>query len=337
MKFPKGKPIYEDTPSGLINLKELVAWIRMEKFSGVLEGKVSDIKTQILITEGEPRKAFTYKDNTLLLEDDEAIDSFVTDAMMRVSYISLYVLEEEIIKSLLLKLFLNPILKGDLKIFDPSGIIDKCLEKETISHLNLELENNILHFLFYNGKYLGYYNEKDGDFLEDEDKIGLIQNLNSKLGYLNFYNLSLNEFYNIKLTSLKFGEIEKNVDFLLENLVDFMNQLVAQYISIGIYSDKVRKIIEKTFSTQNGLLKDSLIFVDDQFLIKQKVISSWYDLLNIFSNFIKDLNRELIKLWGRKLLEEKYETIYKEFYEKIKNHPELSSLFSYLNPENIIE
>ncbi|MGB9768655.1 MAG: hypothetical protein ACPL08_07085 [Dictyoglomus turgidum] len=162
MKFPKGKPIYEDTPSGLINLKELVAWIRMEKFDGVLEGKISDIRTQILITEGEPRKAFTYKDSELLLQDDEAIDSFVTDAMMRVSYISLYNLEERIIKSILLKLFSNPVLNGDLKIFDPSGIIDKCLEKSNISHLNLILDVNNFHFLFYNGKYLGYYNEKDG-------------------------------------------------------------------------------------------------------------------------------------------------------------------------------
>lgn len=337
MRFPKGKPIYEDTPSGLINLKELVAWIRMEKFNGILEGKVSDIKTQILITEGEPRKAFTYKNNTLILKDEEAIDSFITDAMMRVAYISLYVLEDKLIKSLLLKLFLNPTLNGDLKIFDPSGIIDKCLERENISHLNLEVASNNYHFLFYDGKYLGYYNEIDGNFIEDEDKIGLIQNLNTKLGHLYLYTMSLKEFYTVKLNSLKFGEIEKNADFLLENLVDFLNHLINQYIGIGIYSDKIRKIIERTFSNQNRLLRDTLILTEDQFLIKKSVIGGWHDIINVFGNFVKDLNKEIGKLWGKRLLKEKYGEVYREFYEKIKNHPELSSLLFYLNPENIIE
>lgn len=336
MKFPKGKPIYEDTPSGLINLKELVAWIRMEKFSGVLEGKVSDIKTQILITEGEPRKAFTYKDGELLLQDEEAIDSFVTDAMMRVSFISLYNLEEEIMKSILLKLFSNPILNGELKIFDPTGIIDKCLEKSNVSHLDLILGVNNFHFLFYDGKYLGYYNERDGEFVEDQEKIGLIQDLNSKLGYLYFYNMSIKEFEGFKFPSLKFGEIEKNIDFLIETLIDFLNQLVTGYISTGIYPDKVKKILEKVFLNQNGLMRDSIILAEDQFMIKQNVINSWYEAVNLFANFIKELNKELVRFWGKKLLTERYTEVYKNYYEKIKDHPELSTLFSYLSPENII-
>ncbi len=70
-------------------------------------------------------------------------------------------------------------------------------------------------------------------------------------------------------------------------------------------------------------------------MIRQNVISSWYEAVNLFSEFIKNLNSELIKLWGKKLLNEKYTEVYKSYYEKIKNHPELSNLFSYLSPENI--
>jgi hypothetical protein len=335
MKFPKGKPIYEDTPSALINVKELVAWIHMEKFNGVLEGKVGDITTQILITDGDPRKAFTFTDDTILVQDDEAIETFVTDAMMRVSSISLYVLEDEIIKSLLIRLFINPVLSGDAKIFDSMGMIEKLMERGQIGHIFLDFNTEKLHFLFYDGRYLGYYSEKDGKMRQDEDKINLINYLNSKLGFLMLHIVSLKDFEDLKLPSLRFGEIERNTEFIAEILTSFLNYMVKTYTGVGIYSEKIRKIIEKIYNEHSGIVKDFITMNNGEFLLNGNPNMSWYELVSDFAILIKNINLEISKLWGKKMSDQKYIDVYKDFYERIKSSPEMSQLFSYLNPENL--
>jgi len=328
MKFPKGKPIYEDTPSALINVKELVAWIHMENFNGVLEGKVGDITTQILITDGDPRKAFTYTDSTILVQDDEAIETFVTDAMMRVSSISLYVLEDEIIKSLLIRLFINPVLSGDAKIFDSMGMIEKLMEREQIGHIFLDFNTEKLHFLFYDGRYLGYYSEKDGKMRQDEDKINLINYLNSKSGFLMLHIVSLKDFKNLKLPSLRFGEIERNTEFIAEILTSFLNYLVRAYTGIGIYPEKIRKIIEKIYNENEGLWKDILNINNGEFLLSNNLNVSWYELVSNFVILIKKINSEVSKLWGKKMSDQKYIDVYREFYESIKSKSrDVSSIF----------
>lgn len=65
MIFLRGKEIYNITPSFLINLKELIAWFRTEKFNGVLIREVSGIITEILTFEGYIPKAFTHKNGEI--------------------------------------------------------------------------------------------------------------------------------------------------------------------------------------------------------------------------------------------------------------------------------
>ncbi|PMQ01917.1 MAG: hypothetical protein CBR30_02690 [Dictyoglomus sp. NZ13-RE01] len=331
MKFPKGETIYKETPSELLNLKELIAWIRSKKFYGILRGIVSEYETEILITNGKLRKAFTYHQGELILSDEDAINMFVTDALARNSKISLCSLDSKITKVLLVSLFTSPkIHDKEISLFVPSKLLEDCIKKNTISQLSILFSKDKYHFLFEGGELLGYYEEGEGMLKLDPEYKVFNELLNRGEGFLRFYQITEEDFENLKLPSLKFGVIEEEMDKIYDVLLSYMNFLLDFYSQHGLSNGTIEGYIKNT-----NPFGESLVFYNKKFILKEIHEIGWNEFVEYFVSFIKMLNVEIAKYWGKKVTVQKYQQVYKTFFEKYKNEPEILKILEDLSPEKL--
>lgn len=329
MKFPRGNEIYNRTPSQLVNLKELVAWFRMEKFNGILIGESSGIFTEILIWDGIIPKAFTYRDDEIIAEDNASIEIFVNDFMARLSLISLFSLDKRIIDAVLIQYFSQPkIFQEEVYLFVPEKLIEESYKEGMLSHIFINLSKDKIHFLFGSGNFFGYYSEIDGILKTDLSILNDI--FKNGEGLLSFYQISEEEFSNLSIPSLKFSFVEDEITKWVEKLLSYVNFVIDYYNTHGINVVNMEK-----FLLDLNLLKNSLVCIDNKFVLKKEITGSYEEVEKEVSYLLSNINRYLSDLWGKKLIYQKYFQAYRKFLEDNKKDPTIIELLDKLNPENI--
>ncbi|MFN3698968.1 MAG: hypothetical protein ACK4SU_02070 [Dictyoglomus sp.] len=328
-KFPRGNEVYKKTPAPLINLKELVAWFRIEKFSGVILGETGNILTEILIFDGIVPKAFTYKDSEILAEDDSSIEIFVNDFLARTSIISLFSLDREILRPVLIQYFSNPkIFNEELYLFIPDKLIEESKKEKTISQIFIDLSQDKIHFLFSNGRFLGYYSEKDGFIKENLDYLKDLFEKNE--GFLSFYQVLEGEFEKLNIPSLKFSFIEDGITKLSEKLLEYVNFLLSYYNAHGMHIENMENLLEGL-----NLLNSSLVCLENKFVLKKEMVGSLEEVKEEIFSLLNRINKELSDLWGIKLVYQKYTEAYKKFIEDNKKDSTLIDILDKLSPEDM--
>lgn len=329
MKFPLGQEIYKKTPAPLVNLKELISWFRLEKFNGLLMGETSNIITEILVYEGKIPKAFTERNGEVLAEDCSAIEVFINDYLARVSSLSLFSYDKELITPILILYFSTPnILHEETYLFVPERLIDESRKENTLSHILIEDLEDKVHFLFYNGIFKGYYSEKDGVIREDLNF--LFELFNKGNTFVSFYQTSIEDFERLDVSSLKFSFIEDEINKWVERLLEYVNFIIGYYDEHGMHVENLNRVLEGL-----NILFNSLICLDNKFIIKREIIGSYDEIENEIVELIKRINRELSDLWGKKFVYQKYIQGYKSFMEKYKNDKVIMELLDRIHPENI--
>ncbi|WP_273333195.1 hypothetical protein [Dictyoglomus turgidum] len=329
MKFPLGQEIYKRTPVYLINLKELISWFRLERFNGVLVEEVSNVNTQVLVYDGIIPKAFTERNGEILAEDSNAIEIFVNDYLARNGFLSLFSYDKELIPPLLILYFSTPnIFREESYLFIPERLIEDSKKENSISHILIENSEDKVHFLFYDGKFKGYYSEKDGIIKED---ISFLSELfNKSDSFISFYQISCGEFHKLNIPSLKFSFIEEEITKWVEKLLEYVNFIMRYYESHGMYIKNTNKILDGL-----NILGSSLVCLDRKFIIKKEIMGSYEEVEGEIVEVIRRINRELSDLWGEKFVHQKYIQGYKKFIEEYKNDKKIIELLDEINLENI--
>jgi len=328
MKFPIGKEIYIRTPSSLINIKELISWFRMEKFNGVLWGESSNFLTEILVYNGIVPKAYTLRETEILAEDNASIEIFVNDFIARSNLISLYSLEKEIVSSILISYFSTPkIFQEETYLFVPDKLVEESKKENTISHILIESPSDKIHFLFSRGKFLGYYQEKDGVLKEE---LSISEFFENSENLLSFYQVGVEEFEKLNIPSLRFSFVEEDITSWTRKLLEYVNYVVTYYTELGMYIKNMESLLRDL-----KILGKSLICSDNKFTIKNEIMESYEEVEKEVVELIARINRELVDIWGEKIVRQKYIQAYKKFLEENQNDRVIIELLDRLNPENI--
>ncbi len=328
MKFPIGKEIYIRTPSSLINIEELISWFRMEKFNGVLWGESSNFLTEILVYNGIVPKAYTLRETEILAEDNASIEIFVNDFIARSNLISLYSLEKEIVSSILISYFFTPkIFQEETYLFVPNKLVEESKKENTISHILIESPSDKIHFLFSRGKFLGYYQEKDGVLKEE---LSITEFFENSKNLLSSYQVGVEEFEKLNIPSLRFSFIEEDITSWTKKLLEYVNYVVTYYTELGMYIKNMESLLRDL-----KILGKSLICSDNKFTIKNEIMESYEEVEKEVIELIARINRELGDIWGEKIVSQKYIQAYKKFLEENQKDKVIIELLDRLNLENI--